>query len=74
MFWTCQNCGNEFRRQNQFEFFCNNSCRIHKAIELGLRACDLLNEISDDLALLMYEEYIIEINGIHNNKKKLLVN
>ena len=42
-------------------------------MELGLKACDLLNEISDDLALLMYEEYMLEINGIHN-KKKLLVN
>ena len=73
MFWSCQNCGNEFRRVSQFEFFCNNSCRIQKAMELGLRACDLLNEISDDLALLMYEEYIQEINGTHN-KEKLLVN
>ena len=73
MFWTCIQCGNEFRRQNQFEFFCNNTCRIHKAMELGLKACDLLNEISDDLALLMYAEYINEINGTHN-KAKLLVN
>lgn len=42
-------------------------------MELGLKACDLLNEISDDLALLMYAEYINEINGTHK-KETLLVN
>ena len=57
MYWTCVHCGNEFRRQNQFEFFCSNNCRAQKAIELGLKPSDLLDEISDDLALLMYEEY-----------------
>jgi hypothetical protein len=64
--YTCHNCGDLFRRENQYVFFCNNTCRAQKAIDLGLRPDELLNEIVDDLALVMYGEYIMEINDTRN--------
>ena len=60
--FTCHNCGNLFRRSSQWEFFCSSRCRGENATKLGLSLEDTIQYEMDDLAIIMYEEYLDEVN------------
>lgn len=59
---TCHFCGVQFRRDDQYEFFCTNICRGKQSVALGITLQDATEEKMDDLAIVMYEEYLNEIN------------